>query len=66
MPVASPIQIQESLDGVKYPASKQELIKYVEMNNENDDRTMNVLTQLPDKEYESPAEVSEEVGKLES
>lgn len=66
MPVASPMQIQESLEGVNYPASKEDLIKYAKMNNENDDRTMNVLTQLPDKEYESSADVIEEVERLEA
>lgn len=65
MPVASPIQIQERLSGVDYPASKQDLIKHVEMNNQNDDMVMNVLTQLPDKEYNSPVEVSEEIKKIE-
>ncbi|MEX0720130.1 MAG: DUF2795 domain-containing protein [Balneolaceae bacterium] len=65
MPVVSPIQIQERLEGIDYPATRQDLIDHVEMNNENDDMVMNVLTQIPDKEYNSPTDVSEEVSKIE-
>lgn len=60
----TPIQIQDRLKGVKYPATKEDLIKHVKMNNENEDRVMNVLNQIPDKEYQNPAEVSEEVGNI--
>lgn len=61
----SPAQIQERLDGVDYPASKQDLINHAGKGGDKNEEVMNILKQLPDKEYNSPVDVSKEVGKIE-
>ena len=62
---ASPAQIQKSLNGVDYPASKSDLIKHANNNKDKNEEVMNVLNQLPDKHYNSPIDVTKEVGKIE-
>lgn len=62
---ASPAQIQQSLNGLDYPASKQELIRHAQNNKDKNDEVMDVLNQLPDKDYNSPVDVNKEVGKIE-
>ena len=61
----SPAQIQQSLDGVDYPASKQDLIKHANKSGDKNEEIMKILKQLPDKDYNSPVDVSKEVGKME-
>ena len=55
---ANPIQIQKYLKGVDYPASKQDLIKSAKKNGA-DDSICASLEQLPDEDFETPADVSE-------
>ena len=63
---ASSAEVQEKLDGVDYPASKQDLINHAKQSggggNEN---VIQVLKQLPDKDYNSPVDVSKAVGQVE-
>jgi hypothetical protein len=59
----NPIQIQKSLKGVDYPASKSDLLKNAEREGA-DEEVRATLEQLPDEEYESPADVSEALGKI--
>jgi hypothetical protein len=55
---ANPIQIQKYLKGVDYPASKQALIqKARELG--ADDNICASLEQLPDEQFQTPADVSE-------
>lgn len=64
----SPAQIQERLDGIDYPASRQDLINHAGKHSKKGDKNeevMNILKQIPDKEYHSPVDVSKEVGKIE-
>jgi hypothetical protein len=56
----SPIEIQKALGGVNYPAEKEGLIKNAEKKYANDD-VLSALKDLPDKKYESPADVNKEV-----
>ncbi len=56
----SPIEIQKALGGVDYPAEKEDLIKNAEKKYANDD-VLSALKDLPDKKYESPADVNKEV-----
>lgn len=60
----SPTQVQKELKGVDYPASKQELLHHVG-NSGNKKEVRDLLEQIPDKKYNSPVDVSKEVGKLE-
>ena len=56
----SPIEIQKALGGVDYPANKDELVKNAE-NKDADDKVLSALKDLPDKKYESPADVNKEI-----
>ncbi len=64
MAKTNPIQLQKHLKGVDYPASKQDLISHAEQQGA-DDKALSVLQQLPDEEYETPADVSKAVGAIE-
>jgi hypothetical protein len=58
----NPIQIQKSLSGVDYPVTKQQLLDKARDNGAGDD-VMAALEKLPDREYNGPNAVSEEVSK---
>ena len=60
---ASPAQVQKELKGIDYPASKKDLLNHV--GNSGNKEVHNLLEQIPDKRYNSPVDVSKEVGKLE-
>lgn len=64
MAKANPIQIQKHLKGVDYPASKQDLIEHAQQQGA-DENIRSVLEQLPDEEFETPAEVSKAIGDIE-
>lgn len=60
----SPAQIQERLGGIDYPASKQDLIEHARKGGK-DDEVVQVLNKLKDKVYNSPVDVTKEIGKVE-
>ena len=60
----SPVEVQKYLAGTDYPASKNELIEHAQ-ENDADQRVFDMLNELPDKEYNSPADVSKELGNEE-
>jgi hypothetical protein len=64
MAKVNPIQLQKHLKGIDYPASKQDLIDHAEEHGA-DDNVRSLLEQLPDEEYETPADVSKAVGEVE-
>ena len=55
----SPIEVRKALKDVDYPVKKKELMQHAKKHGANED-VMEVLEGLPDKEYNSPIEVSEE------
>jgi hypothetical protein len=59
----NPIQLQKHLKGVSYPASRKDLMKAAEANGAGEDIS-SFLEQLPDQEYQTPADVNEAFGKL--
>ena len=59
----NPIQIQKFLKGVDYPPSKEALLQNAERNGA-DEVVRTTLEQLPDQEYETPADVSQALGKI--
>lgn len=59
----SPAQVEKYIKGIKFPASKQELIKQAEWNNASDD-VLNILDNVPDKQFHSPIEISIAIGKM--
>lgn len=62
MPHVNPIQVQKFLKGVDYPASKQDLIDNAK-NLGADENVCSSLEQLPDEDFQTPADVSQAIGK---
>ena len=60
---ANPIQIQKFLKGVDYPASKSDLLENAERQGADEDVRAR-LEQLPEEEFETPADVSQALGKI--
>jgi predicted secreted protein len=60
----SPANITHFLDGLDFPATKDELIDHAEDNNAPQE-VLDVLEQLPDQEYSSMADVMSGVGQVE-
>jgi hypothetical protein len=64
MAKVNPIELQKHLKGMDYPASKQDLVQHVQKQGA-DQNIRSILEQLPDEQYETPADVSKAVGELE-
>jgi hypothetical protein len=60
----NPVQVQKSLKGVNYPASKNDLLKQVD-DQGGDEDVRATLEKLPDKTYQTPVDVSEAIGQIE-
>ncbi len=58
----NPIEMQKSLGGVNYPASKKQIIEKAESNGAGPE-VREALKSLPEKDYDSPASVNKEVGR---
>ncbi|GIZ50131.1 DUF2795 domain-containing protein [Noviherbaspirillum aridicola] len=61
--MVNPIQVQKFLKGVDYPANKSALIETARQQGADDDVCKD-LEQLPDEDFQTPAEVSQALGKL--
>jgi hypothetical protein len=57
----SPINIARHLSGIDFPASKKNLIEHANSNKAGDD-VIERLQQMPDRKYESMADVMKGVG----
>lgn len=57
----SAAEVQEALAGVDYPASKQELREHAREHGA-DERVMNFLEQIPERDYTQPTEISKELS----
>ncbi len=57
MAEVNPIQLQKFLGGIDYPVSKDELLDVAEEHGA-DKRVMDVLNGLPDRQYDSPTDVT--------
>ena len=64
MAVVNPVQIQKFLKGVDYSASKQDLIEHAKEQGA-DENVCSTLEQMPDEQYETPADVSKAIGNIE-
>ncbi len=60
----TPIQVQTHLKGVEYPVGKHSLLERAQATGAAP-QVLATLTQLPEKRYTSPIEVSRELGKQE-
>lgn len=64
MAKVNPIQVQKFLGGMDYPASKQEIVDHAKSKGA-DQNVMDVLEQMPEDDYQTPADVSKAIGKIE-
>lgn len=64
MAKVNPVQLQKNLKGINYPASKQDLVKHAQQKGA-DEKVCATLEKLPDRNYETPTEVSKAIGKIE-
>ncbi|HEY9699520.1 MAG TPA: DUF2795 domain-containing protein [Trichocoleus sp.] len=60
----NPIQVQKDLKGMDYPASKQDLIDHAKKHGA-DKEVESLLNEIPDQDYETPAELSKALGQIE-
>ncbi|MGI5336105.1 DUF2795 domain-containing protein [Streptomyces sp. CA-181903] len=58
----NPIELQKSLGGMHYPADKETLVEHAKKKGA-DKSTLDALSSMPTKEYDSPAAVTEAVTK---
>jgi hypothetical protein len=58
--MVSPIDIQKSLGGMDYPATKDQIIEHAQQHGA-DTEVLDALQKIPDREYEGPSGVSKEV-----
>lgn len=63
MSKVNPIQVQKFLKGLDYPASKQDVLQKAEQEGADDD-VRSTLEQLPDEEFQTPADVSKAIGQI--
>ncbi|SFM83641.1 DUF2795 domain-containing protein [Nitrosomonas communis] len=64
MAKANPIQVQKYLSGMDYPADKDEIIDHAKDQGADDD-IVQILQQLPEKDYKTAADVSKAIGQIE-
>ncbi len=57
----NPIELQKALGGMDYPAGKEDLVKHAE-GKKADDEVLSFLRDLPDRKYETPADVNKEMN----
>ncbi|MDQ3833528.1 MAG: DUF2795 domain-containing protein [Actinomycetota bacterium] len=62
MAKVNPVHVQKFLGGLDYPASKEDLMKRAEQEGA-DQEVRSILEQLPDQNYEIPADVSKAIGE---
>ncbi len=61
---SSPIRVQPFLKGARYPMSKKYIRETIVKENAPRE-VVNMIEKLPDKEYNSPIDITKEIGKLE-
>lgn len=57
-----PFRVQKFLAGIRYPARKGEVVERARLGGA-DAELLDVLTLLPEREYDSPISVSCEIGR---
>ncbi|AIO26561.1 DUF2795 domain-containing protein [Burkholderia cepacia] len=58
-----PVDVQKALKGMDYPASKATIVECAQRSHAAHD-VLDMLTRIPDREYDTPASVSKELGRL--
>ncbi len=62
--MVNPVQVQKFLSGVNYPVSKEDLIRKAKEEGA-DENVIKTLEDIQQEEFNSPADVSEAIGKIE-
>ncbi len=61
-----PANIMEHLKGIDFPASKNDLVEHAREEKGSDtDEVVDQLEKLPDRQYNSPADVMHEISEVE-
>jgi hypothetical protein len=60
----SPAIVEKYLSGMHYPAEKKKLVDNAQ-NKEAPNEVLNLINKLPDKTYNSPIDITKEIGKIE-
>lgn len=60
----NPIEVEKHLKGIKFPASKQDLIEQARQN-QAPGEVLSVLERMPDREFRTAADVAKGVGEVE-
>jgi hypothetical protein len=60
----SPAIVERYLGGMHYPAGKLNLVNNAEQKGAPGD-VMDLINKLPDKTYNSPIDITKEIGKIE-
>ena len=60
----NPIEVANSLRGIEYPVNKKGLLKCAR-DNEARAEIIKVIKNLPEKEYDDPISISQELGNIE-
>ena len=61
------LNIMKHMKGVKFPADKNQLLSLVEQNrsrSQDTDMVMDVIKQIPEKEYNSVSDIVKETNKI--
>jgi hypothetical protein len=61
--VSSMPKVQEFLKNIKYPAAKQTIVTEAQSKGA-DNSVVSMLQKLPEKQYQSPSDVTDELGKM--
>ena len=56
------IEVQKALGGISYPATRDQLVKHAQGKKAGKD-ILDVLQNIPDREYDGPNEVSKAVAQ---
>lgn len=60
----SPSNIAKYLKGIDFPAGKEDLVDHA-MEQDADEEVIEILNQMPDRDYKSMADVMKGVGEVE-
>ncbi|MFW5652608.1 MAG: DUF2795 domain-containing protein [Planctomycetota bacterium] len=60
---ANPIAVEKYLKGIKFPATKADLVNHAKGHDAPDD-VVNTLRMMPDREFGNAAEVAKGVGEV--
>ncbi|MBX5446246.1 DUF2795 domain-containing protein [Sphaerobacter sp.] len=61
--MVNPVQLQKFLGGINYPIDKRALLDRARDAGADSD-VLDALQRLPDQRYNSPTDISEQIGKL--